>query len=346
MEASDLRDDDVSHRPAAPADSGRQRSRGDQRRASRSHQDLALAPPALASSSSAKTSVSADLQDLRAPGSNLVELAGAMEHRLTDAPEHVARMCIDLFGNALVELERVRTELDKWQVIAQERATALNRADAATRAIRRAVELAASVAEKRFDSGRPTARRATSSPPERSASEESSDLLSVVVSDVWVAAPSNEEPAAIRDGARALIVQVSVEHAAAASACVELAGAAILEAELLRGDLDKWEVVAAARARSLARVDAALTAVASAVATSSGIAQAALGLARVSPRWRGLVRSDEPTSAPDTTPGTPGAVETKAPDLRSELSDRARLRVESSRAELAAGRRTKWGAGT
>lgn len=292
---------------------------------------------------------------------DLAGLAANLSRHLEDAPEEVARMCVELVGGALVELERVRADLDKWQVVAAERDTALARADAAARAIRRAVELAARVAENRIGAARPTTRRdmRVSPAPEAStfdevelpvtstAHERAALAAEERVDEVLAQGALDDTPVVVVGPPRALVVSASGEHAAIARSCVELAGAALIEAELLRSHLDKWRTVAEERARSLDRVDAALATVASAVEHSSGITQAAAGLALVAPRWRAVPTEARPAAPSASTHAVrPESDDTQAErpvDFGSDLRERARARVEASRAELAAGRRSKWG---
>lgn len=59
----------------------------------------------------------------------------------------VARLCVQLVGAAIVQTERMRAELDKWQTVAEERARSLDRADVALQTIARAVQVSASVTE-------------------------------------------------------------------------------------------------------------------------------------------------------------------------------------------------------
>ena len=343
-----------------------------QHRRSSAHQELMPPPTGVTDLERLGANAGADIAGLRQPRAGIVEIADALSEHIAAAPEPVVRMCVGLVGGALVELEKVRSDLEKWITVAEERSIALERADRATRAIRRAVELSASVVEGSL--GRP--RRAGSRPTEVGSSTVTGGLggspsIEVVgyrtgdsegAAGSDAAGPADEiddrykVPTEVRSGAPAgaigdapatldldlggvLAVRATTDSAPLARICVELAGAAIIESELLRCDLDKWQAVAEERARALDRVDAALVAVASAVESSTGIAQAAAGLALVAPRWRDVSR---PAPGTDTRGTSDAPTAANATDPRSELARRARRRVDDSRASLAVGRRTKW----
>ncbi len=140
---------------------------------------------------------------------------------LSDA-ERVLGVRVDLAeAVAIVNAERVHSELEKWQMVADERERSLERADLALDTVARAVESAAVVAQVAGDLGAEAVRRRQSEEP----STEPDDV---------VAGPSRGEPPGERaadaadaaPGAKSNVVEIPVDIRAEARRYAEALRAA------------------------------------------------------------------------------------------------------------------------
>ena len=133
-----------------------------------------------------------------------------------------------------------------------------------------------------------------------------------------------------------LVLEASADDAPVTRLCVNLVGAAIVQTERMRAELDKWHTVAEERARALERADVALHTVARAVAVTATVTQRAV---EAGPARSGrIVPSTLPPIPPppviapwDRRPLRPPGVV----DFRAKVREEARRSSEAVRASRA-----------